>query len=177
MKTKGFLILAMVWAVRMQGMGFAVQASSANAASGHPGDSEHAAAVGDGKRETGTKASEEERSGGRITRPNHPPAHANLPKVNHPAHLPNSRLHPFPGYGLRPPSAFQPAGAARGGLVPNGTFHVAPPVRMSSVGSSTVPAVNSVRHRSPNPAVVGGAPSIRSSNTGAINGTRMNRKR
>jgi hypothetical protein len=33
-----------------------------------------------------------------------------------------------------------------------------------------------VRHRNPNPAVVGASPNSRSSNTGAINGTRMNRK-
>jgi hypothetical protein len=31
-----------------------------------------------------------------------------------------------------------------------------------------------VRHRSPNPAVVGGRESSHSSNTGAINGTHMN---
>jgi sensor domain CHASE-containing protein len=33
-----------------------------------------------------------------------------------------------------------------------------------------------VRHRSPNPAVVSASPISHSSNTGAINGTRMNRK-
>jgi hypothetical protein len=174
MKTKGFLFLAMVWAAWMQGKGFAVQASSANAASAHPGDSGRAATVGDGKHSTDVKVSEEQRGHGPMTKLNRPPIHANLAKVNHPAQLPNSRLHPFP---LRPPDSFQPVGAARGGWVPNGTFHVASPVRMASVGNSTVPAVNSVRHRSPNPAVVGGALSTRVTNTGVINGTRMDHKR
>jgi hypothetical protein len=48
--------------------------------------------------------------------------------------------------------------------------------RTPSVVRPTVPSFNNVRHRSPNPAVVGGSPSSHSSNSGAINGTRMNRK-
>jgi hypothetical protein len=34
-----------------------------------------------------------------------------------------------------------------------------------------------VRHRTPNPAVVGGASNVRSSNAGTINGSGMSRKR
>lgn len=39
-----------------------------------------------------------------------------------------------------------------------------------------VPSLNNVRHRAPNPPVIGGAANSERNNTGAINGTRMNRK-
>ncbi|MGA8505034.1 MAG: hypothetical protein WB762_05450 [Candidatus Sulfotelmatobacter sp.] len=46
--------------------------------------------------------------------------------------------------------------------------------------ASLNPSLNNVRHRGPNPAVVGGSAggsaNLHSSNTGAINGTRMKRK-
>ena len=77
---------------------------------------------------------------------------------------------------LHQPGSVKPTGAAKGGLIPNETVNNALPVRMSSVVRPTVPSLNNVRHRSPNPAVVGGSPNLHSSNTGAINGTRMNRK-
>jgi hypothetical protein len=61
--------------------------------------------------------------------------------------------------------------------MPNETFHYASPVRTSNAARPTVPVLNNVHHHSPNPAVVGGSPNLRSRNTGAINGTAMSRKR
>jgi hypothetical protein len=70
----------------------------------------------------------------------------------------------------------KPGGAARSGFIRNETVNNASAVRTPSVVRPTVPSLNNVRHRSPNPAVVGGSPVSHSSNTGAISGTRMNRK-
>jgi hypothetical protein len=48
--------------------------------------------------------------------------------------------------------------------------------RAPSVVRPTAPSFSIVRHRSPNPAVVAGAPNSRSSSAAALNGTRMNRR-
>jgi hypothetical protein len=90
--------------------------------------------------------------------------------------LPNSRQRSLPGNVLHQASSNKSGGAAKGGLTPNETVHNALPVRTSSVVRPATPSLNNVRHRGPNPAVVGGSPNLHSSNAGAINGTRMNRK-
>jgi hypothetical protein len=77
---------------------------------------------------------------------------------------------------LYEPGSNKSGGAAKGGLIRNETVGNALPVRTSTVIRPTAPSFNNVRHRSPNPAVVGGSPNSHSSITGAINGTRMNRK-
>jgi hypothetical protein len=77
---------------------------------------------------------------------------------------------------IHPPGSTLSAGAAKGGLIPNQTVHNALAVRTPSVIRPTVPSLNNVRHRGPNPAVVGGSANLHSRNIGAINGTRMNRK-
>jgi hypothetical protein len=41
---------------------------------------------------------------------------------------------------------------------------------------TSIPISNNVRHRSPNPTIVGGSTSLRAVNTGSLNGTRMGRK-
>jgi hypothetical protein len=96
-------------------------------------------------------------------------------KVNRPKQLPNSRQRSLLGNALHQPGSDKSGGAARSGFIRNETAHHTLPVRTSSSVRPTVPALNNVRHRGPNPAVVGGAPNSRSSNGGAINGTRMNR--
>jgi hypothetical protein len=74
------------------------------------------------------------------------------------------------------PGSDKSSGAAKSGFIRNETVNNTLPVRTPSVIRPTVPSPNNVRHRGPNPAVVGGSPISRSGNTGAIDGTRMNRK-
>ena len=122
------------------------------------------------------QASDEQREPGRASGPNHPPSHASLTKANRPRQLPNSRQRSMPGNALHQPGSDKFGGAAKGALIPNEAVNNALAVRTPSVVRPTVPLLNNVRHRNPNPAVVGASPTSRSSNTGAINGTRMNRK-
>ena len=115
---------------------------------------------------------------GAVYATDHPPSRASLTKANRPKQLPNSRQRSLPGNArnLHQPGSDKSGGAAKGGLIRNETVNNALAVRTPSVVRPTVPALNNVRHRSPNLAVVGGSPNSHSSNTGAINGTRMNRK-
>ena len=122
------------------------------------------------------QASDEERDHGRASDTNHPPSRASLTKANRPQQLPNSRQRSLPGNALHQPGSSKSSGAPKGGLIRNETVNNALAVRASSVVRPTVPALNNVHHRGPNPAVVGGSPNSHGRNTGAINGTRMNRK-
>jgi hypothetical protein len=122
------------------------------------------------------QAFDEQRDHAGASEPNHPPSRASLTKANRPKQLPNSRQRSMPGNALHQPGPDKFGGAAKGGLIPNETVSNALAVRTPSVVRPTVLSPNNVRHRSPNPAVVGGSPTSRTSNAGAINGTRMNRK-
>jgi|SRR5208337_1732132 len=154
--------------------------SSANTASDHPRDpAQRDAAPADGVRhQTGGKASHEQRDHGRGSDTNHPPSRASLTKVDRPKQLPNSRQRSLPGNGMNfhQPGSNKSAGAAKSGFIPNEGANIALAVRTPSVVRPSVPSFNNGRHRGPNPAVVGGSPNSHRSNTGAINGTRMNRK-
>jgi hypothetical protein len=179
MKTLCLLFLAMSWAAWMPGTGCAVSSSPTSQptspASGHPGDAEHAASPRDGRPQTGGKTSDEQRDHERPSNPNHPPSRT---KANRPHLLGNSRQRSLPGNAmhLHPPGANRSVGAAKSGLIRNETVHNVLTVRASSVLRPAALSLNNVRHRGPNPPVVGASPNSHSSNTGAINGTRMNRK-
>lgn len=99
-----------------------------------------------------------------------------LPKRNLPKSPVNRRPRPLPGNSLHPGVANKSGAAVSGGLIQGETTHNGLPVRTSGVVRPAAPSVNSVRHRSPNPAVVGGPVYFHSSSTGAINGTRMKRR-
>ena len=152
--------------------------SSANTAGDHPGDSEHAAPAADGKHPTEGKASHEQRGHGRPSDTNHPPSHASPTKVNHSTQLPNGRQRSLPGdaMNLHQPGSNKSGGAAKSGLIRNETVNTAVAVRTPNVVRSTAPSFNNVRHRSPNPAVVGGSANSLRSNTAAINGDRIHRR-
>jgi hypothetical protein len=77
---------------------------------------------------------------------------------------------------LHQPGLDKSGGAAKNGFVRNETVNNALAVRTPSVVRPTAPLLNNVRHRGPNPAVVGGPTDLHSRNTAAINGSRMNRK-
>jgi len=82
---------------------------------------------------------------------------------------------------LHLPGSAKPDDAAKGEFIQNKTVDTALPVRRwLSVARPNLlslnPSLNNVRHRGPNPAVVGGSANSYSRNTGVINGTRMNRR-
>jgi hypothetical protein len=113
---------------------------------------------------------------------NHPRSRASLTAANRRKQLPKSRTRSIPGNAanLHQPGSGKSGAAAKGGVIQNETASKAKPVRPPGTVRSTATTLNSspnnVRHRGPNPAVVRGSANLTSSNTGAINGTRMHRK-
>ena len=99
-------------------------------------------------------------------------------KLGHPKQLPNHRQGSPAGnpvkLGQPGPSKF--AAVAKSGLVRRGTVNNALAARAPIVIRPTAPSFSTGRHRSPNPAVVAGAPNSHSSNAAALNGTHMNRR-
>ena len=75
------------------------------------------------------------------------------------------------------PASDKSAGAAQIGLARNETVNHSPSNRASSAVRPVVPSLGNVRHRGSNPAIVGGVGSSNARNTGALDGTHMNRKR
>jgi hypothetical protein len=74
------------------------------------------------------------------------------------------------------PGLDKSGGAAKNGFVRNETVNNALGVRTPSDVRPAVPLLNNVRHRGPNPAVIGGSLNSHGTNTRTINGTRMNHR-
>ena len=184
MKAISLLFLAMSFAALMQGTSYAAPSqqtsaeSSAKRASDHQHDAEHAAPPDHGKRRKEGNPSEEQRGPHYVSGKNHPRSRASLSAANRPKQLPGSRKRSIPGnaINLHRSASDKSGGAATGGLIRNETVKKALPVRPPSVVKAAVPPLNNVRHRGPNPAVVGGSANSDSRNTGTLNGTRMSRK-
>jgi len=189
------LILTMSCAGLMPGTSYAAPSqqtsakSSANAASDRSHDvrshdAEPAASADDGKGQKEGNPSDEQSNAQqdprRASAENHLRSRALLTAAKRPKQLTNSRKHSIPGNAM---NLHQPGsksdGAAKAGLIQNETVNNALPVRPRSVVRPTAslnPSLNNVRHRGPNPAVVGGSANSDSRDTGAINGTHMHRK-
>jgi hypothetical protein len=186
MKTTCFIFLTISWAACTPGIGYAVPSnpasqpasppSSANTASGRSGDAGHAAPADDGRYRSGAKASLEPRGHGRPSITHHPSSRATLTRVNRPKQLANNRQRFVPGYAVQPPSREKSPVVGKGGLTSHEAVHKGSLVRVPSVARPTAPALNNVRHRSPNPAVVVGSVNSARRNNGAIDGTHMNRR-
>jgi len=188
MKTAYLLFLMIGWAGLMHGIAYAAPSSQASqqaspesatyTVSDHPHDAEHAAPADDGKHPVEGKTSDIHGDRGRASDTNHPPSRASLAKANRPKQLPNGRQRSLSGnaMNLHQPGSDKSGGAAKGGFIRNETANIALNVRTPSVVRPTVPLLNNAQHRSPNPAIVSGSENFHSRNTGAINGTRMNRK-
>lgn len=99
-------------------------------------------------------------------------------KSNRPNELANRREHSASedSVNSQRPGSDRYGGAAKNGLAQNQTVNHAPSNRAPSAVRPSVPSLSNVRHRGPNPAIVGGARSSNTRNTGAIDGTHMNRK-
>jgi len=166
------LVVTMSWAALMPGTGYAApsQQTSAESSATTP---------------VAGSPSKEQRSPLHASVKNHPRSRASLTAANHPKQLPNGRKRSTPGNAanLHQPGSGNSGAAAKGGLIQNETASKAMPVRPPGTvrpTAATLNPLNNVRHRGPNPAVVGGSAggsaNLHSSNTGAINGTRMHRK-
>ena len=182
------LLLLMIWAAWAQRTGYAIPSnlmsqprspeSSANRTSGHPGDAGRATRADNRRPSAEGKSSELHRNHGQasVTIPlpkraspvktSHFIQHANGPQLS----LRGNVMNP------RPPGWASSGSAARSGLVANPAGHHASPVRMASAVRPPAPSLSTVRHRSPNPAVVSGVTNLHGRNSAAINGTGMNRR-
>ena len=100
------------------------------------------------------------------------------PKVNRPKQVPNSRVGSVAGNARksRQLGSDKSSDSARGGLVQGKTSNKGALVRTSNAVQRATPLPSSVRHRSPNPAVVSGSLTSRSAHTGTIDGSRMSHK-
>jgi hypothetical protein len=139
-----------------------------------------------------TTSAQEPKSPRRATDKNHPRSRANLTTPNHPKQLLNTRKRSTPGNtaNFHHPDPSKSGAAANDNdndrLVQNQRGSTTMPRRpqvivrptAATLNSSLNPLPGNVRHRGPNSAVVGvgGSPNLNSSNTGAINGTRMHRR-
>ena len=111
--------------------------------------------------------------------PDHPSSHASqIKKTDLPKQPSNIRQRTAAGSAenLHQPGSAKSAGAAKAGSIQNATAGKAQPVRSPSVAHPVALSPYTVRHRGANPAVIGGSAGPGNRNTGAINGTRMNRK-
>ncbi|MGD1021883.1 MAG: hypothetical protein ABR880_03800 [Candidatus Sulfotelmatobacter sp.] len=112
----------------------------------------------------------------------HPRGRVGLTAANRPKQPSTGQKRPLArnAASLRQPAFARSGGAAKGGLVQSKAVNAAQHVRSTSAlrpaAASLNPSLNNVRHRGPNPAVVGGSANFNSSNTGAINGTGMHHR-
>jgi hypothetical protein len=191
-------ILTMGCAVWMRGTSYAAPSqqksaeSSANEKSAKPAsdpphdkvshDPGRVAPADSGKPQNGGTSSDEPRDHHQASSKNPPGIRRSLTAANRPKQLPISRKGSLPGnaMNLHPPGSDKSGGAAKGGFIKNEKVNRVLTARPTGVARSTVaslnPLPNHVRHRGPNPAVVGGSANPASSNTGALNGTGMNRR-
>jgi hypothetical protein len=135
-----------------------------------------------GKPQNVGASSDEPRDRHQASSKNPPRSRRSLIAANRPKQLPISRKGPLPGnaMNLHPPGSDKSGGAAKGGFIKNEKVSSALTARPTGVARSTVaslnPLPNHLRHRGPNPAVVGGSANPASSNPGGLNGTHMNRR-
>ena len=188
MKAASLLVLTLGLAALKQRTGYALpsnpaapQASpqnSARTASDHRGDGVRGAAADDRRDPWEGRNSDIYRGRGRALATIRPASRATLSKVSRSKPLPNNRQASSPASAMnrQQPRSNKSGGAARDGFFRNKTTNVALAGRAPSVVRPTVPLLNHVRHRGPNSAVVAASTDAHSS-TGAINGTRMSRRR
>lgn len=187
MKIAYFVFMMIGCAVLMHGTSYAAasdpvaqQGSSARPA-GTASDrprAVHAAPPDGGKHQAREKPSDEQPGNRRASLKNPPAGQTSLPKTNGTNQIPNRQEHSASKNAMdfHTPGTDKSGGAAKSGLVQNGTGNRALPVRSPNVVRPTVPSLSNVRHLSPNAAVIGGSANATTRNTGAINGTHMNRK-
>ena len=146
-------------------------------ATDHPRDAKHATPATAGKHKTDERSFDELQDHRKTSEKNLPRERPNPNTTNHSKQPPTSQNHSKPAnaLNLNHPRSDKLDGAAKDGAIHAGAVNNGFAVRSRRVTRSTTASPNSTRHRGPNPAAIGGSVSS-GRNTGAINGTRMNRK-
>jgi hypothetical protein len=182
------LFLMVSCAALMEAIGYAVPSNpgpqqtspegAAKTVSGDSRDAAHGAPANEGNQRKNGKPSDEQRERRNVSDTKIARSRASLSKANRPKPLPNAQVRFSPGdaMNLQQPGSNKSVGAARGGLIQQGTVNTALRVRPTNVLRPTVPLTNNVRHHGANPAVVRGSVNSNSRNTAAINETRMIRR-
>ena len=188
MKATCLLFLMIVCAELTPGTSYAAQSnpasqqpsskSPANTVSDHPRDAVHDAPIKDGKNQKDGTLPDEQRDLRHASEKNQPRGRVSLTKSNRPTQVPNN---PEPStlgkvIDFHRPGSDKSGASARGGSIQHKTVNIALPVRPASVIRSTVSPLNNVRHRGPNPAIVGGLGNSNTRNTGSISGTHLLRR-
>ena len=177
------LILAIVtWLALSAGYAASGQSPSESAARtsrGFARDAGHAAPARHRYRPTGKKTS---------AAPDHPRTseknpgrgHAGVPVATHPKQ-PLTKGEPSrsgSAVNFHASSLNRSSGVTKDGSIQThtGTSHRTLPVRSPGMARTTAPSFSNVRHRSLNPAAIGGPASSSTRNTAALNGTQMGRR-
>lgn len=132
--------------------------------------------TGNGGPQTDARASGEQQ-GPRPSEKNRPRSKAVATKPARPRPIAGQRTLPEAGNptNVRSPAPSQSA-VVNHGAIQNEAIYRALPVRPSGMIRPAAPAAGNVRHRDPNPPVIGGAANSNSRNTAAIDGMRTNLK-
>jgi hypothetical protein len=186
-KAVGLIFLTLGWAASAVGAAGAGQSlaqsqqtpsrSAANAVGSPSRDAEHAAPADAGTR-VGKPSADQQ---------NHRKVSSNKPSTSNTSPSKTNHRNEASSGGERSvrdgskdshrPASDKSAAAAQNGLARNSTVTHAPSDRASGGVRPAVPSLSNVRHRGPNPAIVGGVGNSSTRNTAALDGTHMNRKR
>lgn len=152
--------------------------SPAKTSSVHAREAEKSAPASNRKRQTDKKSSTEPPVRRRAVEKNHAYSHASPTKVNRRKQPSSNGLHSAVGNAadVRQSHSNTSGAGTKEILTHNQTVNRTPPVRPSGVVRTNAPWVNNVRHRGPNPAVLGGPASSGTRNTAAINGAHLGRR-
>jgi|SRR5271155_2540685 hypothetical protein len=187
MKTLGAVILILgcaAWSVRETGAGQSVSApqeassrSATDPVTNHSRETDHVAPDGAGTRVR--KPSDDQKNQHKVSGNKPSASDASQGKANHRTGVPKSRERSAWADSMNSdrPGSDKSAGAARNGLARNETVNHAPSNRAPSAVRPSAPSLSNVRHRGPNPPIVGGVGNSNSKNTAALDGTHMNHKR
>jgi len=187
MRAVGLIFLTLGYAasaVGVAGAGQSVAAaqqapsrSAPNAVGTRSHEADHAAPAADGTHVG--KPSEDQQNHRKVSGNKLPASSTSPSKANRRNEVPNRRERSASGDSKNSyrPGSDKSAGAAQNGLARNETLNHTPSNCGPSAVRPAVPLLSNVRHRGANPAIVGGAGNSNSRNTGALDGTHMNRRR
>jgi hypothetical protein len=114
----------------------------------------------------------------RNAKANHVPFPSRVAKTNRLKHLTNGQARStIATPRLQPQSRLnQSAVVAKKGSIQDKSVASVPSVQRQSMFPSSSPSLDNLRHRGPNPAMIGGLGTSKAGETGAINGSRISRK-
>ena len=172
------IFMVIGWVALVAGYAASEQSPAENPAktsSDHARDAEKPASAGNRNRQTAPSTGTPVHR--RAVEKNYVRSHTSLAKATRPKQ-PSSGEHSrsVSAMELHQPRLNRSGGATKEGVIHNETLNRTLPVRPPSVPRTNTPSLNNVRHRGPNPAVIGGPRSSNTSNTAAINGTHLGRR-